>query len=226
MSLFKAVIFDLDGTLVDSLADLADSVNEMLARHGYPLHSLEQYRYFVGNGSQKLVERALPPKQGAATIEAALSEYKEIYSTHYLQKTQPYAGIKELLEKLHSIGVPLAVCTNKHQEAAHNIVEALFGSNVFRYVSGDRPGCKRKPDSTEVLRLAALLGVSPSETAYLGDSRVDMQTAVQAGFLPIGVSWGFRPQAELLDNGAVMVLSEPLELMEKVQFEQQNEVKH
>ena len=217
---YKAVIFDLDGTLINSLADLADSVNLMLSSYDFPQHTLEEYRYFVGNGSRRLIERSLPPEKAAAAgfVDQALAKYKGIYEGRILEKTRSYKGIIEMLNNLQEKKIPLAVCTNKHMEAADMIVKILFKPGIFREVVGDRKGYPRKPDPTTALEIAAKLGVRPEETAYLGDSSVDMQTAVNAGFLPVGVLWGFRGKDELLENGAKVLLERPAELLEKVEF--------
>lgn len=217
---YKAVIFDLDGTLVDSLADLSDSVNLMLESYGFPTHEMEQYRYFVGNGSKKLMERTLPRDKAASAefVEEALVKYKAIYKERLLEKTRPYNGVRELLAELKSRGIPLAVCTNKHNDAALTIVKILFVPGTFEEVLGDRPGFPKKPNPATPLEIASHLGVKPDEVAYLGDTSVDMETAVHAGFLPVGVLWGFRPEEELVKSGAKVLLKAPLELLEKVEF--------
>ena len=217
---YKAVIFDLDGTLVDSLADLSDSVNLMLESYGFPTHEMEQYRYFVGNGSKKLMERTLPRDKAASAefVEEALAKYKAIYKEHLLEKTRPYNGVRELLEELKSRGIPVAVCTNKHNDAALTILKILFAPGTFEEVLGDRPGFPKKPNPATPLEIASHLGVKPDEVAYLGDTSVDMETAVHAGFLPVGVLWGFRPEEELVKSGAKVLLKAPLELLEKVEF--------
>ncbi|EJU27147.1 HAD family hydrolase [Selenomonas sp. CM52] len=217
---YKAVIFDLDGTLVDSLADLSDSVNLMLESYGFPTHEMEKYRYFVGNGSKKLMERTLPRDKAASAefVEEALVKYKAIYKERLLEKTRPYNGVRELLAELKSRGIPLAVCTNKHNDAALTIVKILFAPGTFEEVLGDRPGFPKKPNPATPLEIASHLGVKPDEVAYLGDTSVDMETAVHAGFLPVGVLWGFRPEEELVKSGAKVLLKAPLELLEKVEF--------
>ena len=217
---YKAVIFDLDGTLVDSLADLSDSVNLMLESYGFPTHEMEQYRYFVGNGSKKLMERTLPRDKAASAefVEEALVKYKAIYKERLLEKTRPYNGVRELLAELKSRGIPLAVCTNKHNDAALTIVKILFAPGTFEEVLGDRPGFPKKPNPATPLEIASHLGVKPDEVAYLGDTSVDMETAVHAGFLPVGVLWGFRPEEELVKSGAKVLLKAPLELLKKVEF--------
>jgi len=217
---YKAVIFDLDGTLVDSLADLSDSVNLMLESYGFPTHEVEKYRYFVGNGSKKLMERTLPRDKAASAefVEEALAKYKAIYKERLLEKTRPYNGVRELLAELKSRGIPLAVCTNKHNDAALTIVKILFAPGTFEEVLGDRPGFPKKPNPATPLEIASHLGVKPAEGAFLGDPSVDMETAVHAGFLPVGVLWGFRPEEELVKSGAKVLLKAPLELLEKVEF--------
>ena len=217
MKKYKAVIFDLDGTLVNSIDDLADSANAVLAEYGFPQHDVESYKYRVGNGIRKLMQRALPEDK-QEMLDTALDRFKQIYAAHSLDKTAPYPGIKELLLSLKQKQIPIAICTNKHDEAAKDIVKILFGTIEFDQIIGDKPGLKRKPDPGKVLAIAANWNLQPEEIAYLGDSGVDMQTAVKADMMPVGVLWGFRKEDELLDNGAKVLLKAPPELLEKVSF--------
>ena len=212
---YKAVIFDLDGTLVDSLADLANSANEMLSGYGFPTHTLDEYRYLVGNGSRKLIQRALPQDKGDLASEA-LAKYKEIYERRQLEKTRPYEGIEGMLLALKERNIPMGICTNKHQDAAEAIVSNLFPAGIFESVVGDIPGLPRKPDPTKVLKMAKDFNVAPCDVAYLGDTSVDMETAKNAGFLPVGVLWGFRPEDELKKSGAEILLSTPGEFFTKI----------
>ncbi len=218
--LYKAAIFDLDGTLIDSLEDLADSVNEMLSAHSFPTHDVDKYRYFVGNGSKKLIERTIPveKREDPQFIENALKEYKECYARRFLNKTKPYDGIPEMLQQLKEWNIPMGICTNKHQSAADVIVDKLFPKDMFLDVIGDRDGLHRKPDPKKVLMIAEHMNVSPEEVAYFGDTSVDMDTAKNAGFFAVGVLWGFRPKEELVEHGADVLLSTPMELFEKVNF--------
>lgn len=214
---YKAVIFDLDGTLVNSLDDLADSVNKVLASYNLPVYDVESYKYRVGNGIRKLMERSLPAdKQNL--LDEALEKFKAIYAEHNLDKTRPYDGIMELLQKLQAHSIKLGVCTNKHDEAAKDIIRILFSDKVFDQIIGDKKGLKRKPDPGKVLAIAKNWGIKPQEIAYLGDSGVDMQTAVNAGMLAVGVLWGFRTADELNANGADILISSPLELLTAVNF--------
>ncbi len=215
---YKAVIFDLDGTLVNSLQDLADSVNTVLTGYGYPVHPLEAYRIMVGNGIQKLIERALPAQSLETIAEKALEKFKKIYAIHQLDKTVPYEGMADLLGQLKQKHIPLAVCTNKHDEAAKEIIGTLFAEHTFTEIIGDLPGLPRKPDPKKVLMIAQNLSIKPAEIVYIGDSSVDMQTAVRAGMLPVGVLWGFRSKKELLENGAELLLIRPADLLDKVEF--------
>ncbi len=214
---YRAAVFDLDGTLLNTLADLADSGNELLASYGMAPHPEKAYRYFVGNGSRKLMERILPGKS-PEQIDEALARYKAIYEKRLTVKTTPYTGILEMLSVLRTRGVRMAVCTNKHVSAAEVLIRKYFPADSFDAYEGDCPGVPRKPDPAHVRIVLDKMGVGPEETVYLGDSGVDMQTAVNAGVLPVGVLWGFREKEELTENGAEILLSQPLELLEKVVF--------
>lgn len=214
---YRAAVFDLDGTLLNTLADLADSGNELLASYGMAPHPEPAFRYFVGNGSRKLMERILPGKS-PEQIDEALGRYKAIYEKHLTAKTTPYEGIAETLSALKARGVRMAVCTNKHISAAEALIRKYFPADTFDAFEGDRSGVPRKPDPAHVRIVLEKMGVRPEETVYLGDSGVDMQTAVNAGTLPVGVLWGFREKDELMENGAQILLSKPSELLEKVDF--------
>lgn len=215
---YKAVIFDLDGTLVDSLDDLADSVNEVLRSYGYPTHPTESYKHKIGNGARMLLKRALPEGSAESLVDEALGKYKALYAQRFLIKTRPYDGILAVVELLRQRHIPLAICTNKHHEAAEAIVSKLFPQGTFQCVCGEQPNKPRKPAPDAVLGIAQALGMSPDEVVYIGDSEVDMQTGVNAGMLPVGVLWGFRDRRELEANGAKIILSSPAELMTKVKF--------
>ena len=217
---YGAAVFDLDGTLIDSLEDLADSANEVLTSFGFPTHALAEYRYFVGNGAKKLMERCLPEdKVSDDLVNEALSRYHIAYiERHLLVKTKPYAGILSMLKTLQEKHIPLGICTNKPHKAALLIVEKLFPAGMFQVVVGDTSTLPRKPDPTKLLNIAKEFGVLPSATAYLGDSGVDMETAVNAGALPIGVTWGFRNREELLEHGAKVLLDKPSDLFSQVDF--------
>ncbi len=212
---YKAAIFDLDGTLINSLADLAESANDMLESFGFPRRSLEEYRYFLGNGPRKLMERCLPEEQAKdpLVVDKALERYNTYYGNHLFQKTAPYEGILPMLNILQKNHIKLGICTNKQQFASNALVEKLFPKDMFLMNLGDQEGTPRKPDPSKVLQIMKEFNVTPDETVYLGDSSTDMETARNAKCLAIGVSWGFRPEQELIETGADKILRHPSELL-------------
>ena len=218
---YQAAIFDMDGTLIDSLADLTDSVNETMDHYGFPNHTLEEYRYFVGNGARKLIRRSVPENKAddETFISEALKYYNDCYYKHLTNKTKPYDGIIEMLQKFKAFNIPLGVCTNKQQFAADEIVSAMFPANIFDAVIGDSKGLPRKPDPTKVLKIADQFKIKPDKIVYFGDSSVDMETAHNAGFLSVGVTWGFRPKSELIEYGAEILINHPSEIWNYVDFE-------
>ena len=217
MKAYKAAIFDMDGTLTDTLADLHESVNEMLANYGFPLKTLDEVRQFVGNGAKKLMIRSLPAEK-SDFVDEALKFYNESYARNCLKKVKPYAGIMELLRALEAKKIPMGICTNKQHFAAVEIAEKTLAPIKFGYVSGDEPGQPRKPDPTRALAGAKLFGVAQEDVAYFGDTAVDMETAINAGFLAIGVTWGFRPRSELENSGAEIIIDYPTEILEQIDF--------
>ena len=217
MKTYKAAIFDLDGTLTDTLADLHDSVNEMLAHYNFPLRTLDEVRQFVGNGARKLMIRSLPADK-ENFVDEALKYYDGCYARNCLKKIKPYEGIMELLATLEAKKIPLGICTNKQHFAAIEIADKILAPIKFGYVSGDEPGSPRKPNPARALEGAKLFGVEPAQVAYFGDTAVDVQTALNAGFLAIGVTWGFRPRSELVDSGAQIIIDTPQEILERINF--------
>lgn len=214
MKTYKAAIFDMDGTLVDTLADLYDSVNEMLAHYNLPLRTLDEVRQFVGNGARQLMIRSLP--DDCNFIDEALAYYNDCYARNCLNKVKPYEGIPELLTTLEAKKIPLGICTNKQHFAAIEIAEKILAPIKFSYVSGDEPGQPRKPDPTRALAGAKKFSVAAQDVAYFGDTSIDIRTALNAGFLPVGVTWGFRPRSELVDGGAKIIVDHPREIFERI----------
>lgn len=203
-------IFDLDGTLLDSLEDLADSSNHILGLHGYPPHPVEAYRYFVGDGIRKLVERTLPEEaRRDEVIDVIYKEFLEYYAIHKMDKTQPYAGIVALLEGLQAKGVKLAVASNKAHEAMAPLMAHFFPTIRFTAVLGNKPGARPKPDPGIVLEIMRIAQEDTTTTVYAGDSGVDMETAARAGLRKVGVLWGYRTKEELLAAGADWLLPRP-----------------
>ena len=210
--MIKAVLFDLDGTLVNSLGDLAASVNFVLERNGFPVHAEDEFRYFAGDGIPKMIERALPENCRTEEIKHRCTEqFLERYSKHFADLTRPYPGIPELLEGLRRRGIETAVVSNKAQEMAECVVKRAFGDRMSLII-GKREGVAAKPDPAALLLAAKLLGKEPRECAFLGDSGMDMAAAVRAGMKAVGVLWGFRTAKELEENGAEALIKTPGEL--------------
>lgn len=213
---FRAVLFDLDGTLLDTLQDLAEAMNSVLRRSGFAPHPLEAYKYFVGDGMATLVRRALPETYGndEATASACLVAMKEEYRRRWTEQTRPYPGIPELLTQLAARGIQLSVLSNKPDEFTRLMVERLLPGWQFACVFGERPGVPRKPDPTAALEIAERCRVPVEAFAYLGDTATDMITATAAGMYAIGVLWGFRPAAELTASGARTLIGKPADFLD------------
>ena len=203
-------IFDLDGTLVNSIYDLADAVNTALAERGYPVHSVDEYRFFVGNGAKKLCERALPEDRRSEEETVSLQgRFSEIYRKNCLVKTLPYDGIPELIDRLSDAGIKCAVASNKPDEFSKEIVEALFGKGRFDLVVGKREGVPTKPAPQIVEHILGELGVPKEDSIFIGDSYVDVETAHNAGLPCIGCVWGFRGENELKAAGCDHIAYKP-----------------
>lgn len=210
-----AVVFDLDGTLIDSLDDIADAANRALAGAGFPTHPAADYRHFVGEGVAVLIRRILPAEcRDEATLERVAAAYLDAYAAGWHVKTRPYDGIPELLDALVARGVPLAVLSNKPQDFTELCVRQFCAAWPFRPIVGQRDGVPRKPDPASALAIARELGLDPAACWFVGDTRTDMETASRAGMRPIGVSWGFRDVAELTASGAERVIHHPRELLD------------
>lgn len=209
---FKAVVFDLDGTLLYTLDDLADSLNYVLRQEGLPTHDTDAYRFMVGNGLETLVVRAIPEGlRIPAHVRPILQKFAERYRANQLVKTRPYPGIPEALAKLSALGLRLTVLSNKPHPNTLSVVNHFF-PKTFEVVFGMRFEVPAKPNPAGALEIAGLLGLDPAGCLYLGDSNVDMETAVAAGMYPVGAGWGFRPREELIRAGAREVIESPSEL--------------
>ena len=210
---FFNVIFDLDGTLLDTLADLADSCNHICANHGWPTHDYSAYCYFIGNGAAKLVERAIPESvRGTQLGQEALNEFLVYYEQHKADKTGPYAGMPEVVDALKRAGIKIAVLTNKPDAAAGPVMEQYY-PGVFELVQGGLPGVPLKPDPTPVHKLLERMGAGREGTLFVGDSNVDIQTARNSGLSGCGVLWGFRSRQELEGEGADYIAAKPEDLL-------------
>ncbi|WP_300762560.1 HAD family hydrolase [uncultured Bacteroides sp.] len=194
----KLVIFDLDGTLLNTIADLATATNVALEHYGLPTHKEDEYKFFVGNGINKLFERALPEdKRNEEYVMKIRSIFVPYYDAHNSDLSRPYQGINELLLDLQNAGIKIAVASNKYQAAAVKLVKEFFPDINFAEILGQRDGVPSKPDPTIVNEITEHTGISKKDTVYVGDSCVDMQTGKNADVTTVGVSWGFRPKAEL-----------------------------
>ncbi len=206
-----AVVFDLDGTLLDTLEDLAASMNRTLAAHGFPPHPVDSYRYFVGQGMASLARAAAPEGTPGEALDSVRRGMEADYAEHWAVATRPYPGIPEAIAALRGRGLPLAVFSNKPDRFTKIVVERFFPAGAFAHVQGAKEGVPMKPDPAGALEIARELGVPPERTAYVGDTDTDMKTGAAAGMYTVGVEWGFRPEL-LRDNGAVVIVARPEDL--------------
>ncbi len=221
---YKAVIFDLDGTLLDSLEDIAVSMNSVLIRSGFPPHPVASYRGFIGEGIGNLVKRVLPEgHRDDSTLQQHVSGMLEEYGRRWSENTRPYSGIPELLDALTHRKVRMAVLSNKMHDFTKKMVAALLAAWQFDYVVGAQAALPQKPDPAGALLIAGKSGIRAEEFLYLGDSHIDMKTARSAGMYPAGALWGFQTADELIAGGARVLLKKPLELLEL--FEKVNRLK-
>ncbi len=213
----RGVIFDLDGTLLDTLEDLADAANASLAHFGFPGHATNAYKYFVGDGLSILIGRILPEtNRSQAEITACMDIFLQIYGKQWDAKSKPYAGILEMLQQLRAAGLQLGILSNKPHAFTQLCVQRYFGADTFSCIYGQREGTPKKPDPAAALEIAALMHLQPREIAYVGDTSTDMRTGIQAGMLTIGVLWGFRDREELEKNKANRIVSHPSEIFSHV----------
>ncbi len=215
---YKALIFDLDGTLLDTLEDLAGAANRVLVAMGLPSHPVSAYRTFVGDGLQTLVARILPENHRTEPVMyEAVDRFREDYSRNWQVKTEMYNGVEEMLNTLQGIGCPLSILSNKPDEFTQLCVGQLLPQWKFWPVLGHRQDARKKPDPEAAFEIAEMLNLEPSQILFVGDTSVDIQTAVNAGMDAVGVLWGFRTADELRDNGALYLVEHPSELPAIVQ---------
>jgi phosphoglycolate phosphatase len=211
---YKGILFDLDGTLADTLDDIAGSMNRVLLTHGYPVHQVDDYKLLVGRGLENLVAQSLPlHARQADTVRQCHQEMIRDYAQNCLVKTHLYEGIQNMLDSLIKKKVKLAVFSNKDEPITIQIVNQLLGDVQFLKIMGALPDFPKKPDPAGAIVISKLMNSSPEELIYMGDSDVDMITANRAGMFAVGVLWGFRSKEELLSNGAKALLNHPLELL-------------
>ncbi|MBM4389413.1 MAG: HAD family hydrolase [Deltaproteobacteria bacterium] len=212
---FRAIIFDMDGTLLDTIGGIAFAMNNVLGRLGFPAHPENDYKFLVGEGVDILIRRALP--EGACdedVFNRAIAYLREEYSRNWRHKTAPYPGIPELLDELTARAIKTAILSNKPDEFTKAMAAGLLGRWEFGAVIGARTDLPRKPDPAGALEISRLLAVPRDSFLYVGDSATDMQTALAAGMYPIGVKWGFRSEEEMLSAGARRIIGHPMEILE------------
>lgn len=213
----KLVIFDLDGTLLNTISDLGAAVNYALRSNGMPEHSLDVYPDMVGNGVRRLIERAMPMEQRRGTmVNKLLNDFKFYYNQHKSDMTKPYDGIPRLLSDLRDMDVAVAVASNKYQEATEGLMRDFFPDFPFAAVEGQRPGVPIKPDPSAVFAILGATLTPKAEAIYVGDSAVDMITARRACIDSVGVTWGFRSRQEISDNFATYIATEPQQILDIV----------
>ncbi len=212
---YKTAIFDLDGTILDTIDDLADTMNYVLRSSGYPERTRDEIQERVGNGILKLIIRALPEEVSEERQRELLALFKEYYAEHCADHTRPYEGIPELLEKLKEQGVALAVVSNKADFAVKELCSRYF-PGVFQAAVGERDGVRKKPAPDSVQEVLRLLQCSPEDAVYIGDSEVDVQTAVNASMQGLAVTWGFRSEETLRKAGADRLIASPEELFREI----------
>ena len=211
---FKGIIFDLDGTLVNSLEDISDAMNTVLTGLNYPTHTYDTYQYFIGSGLRNLVSKALPASNNSdeqieICFDCMINEYREVCTI----KTKPYEGIVTLLDNLVSRNIKLAIFSNKADELTKKIAAEIF-PNYFDAAVGLSSEELKKPNPFEALEISKTWNLKPEEILFVGDSNIDMQTAINANMFAVGVSWGYRTEEELIGNGAKVVINKPSELIE------------
>lgn len=212
---YSAVLFDLDGTLLDTLVDLATAANRALAALQLPVHTVDAYRYFVGDGLRVLMERIQPPGQSTGARTAELTEiFQQEYARNWNDQTKPYPGVPAMLDAISGSGMPMSILSNKPEDFTQLCVEQLLPRWTFSPLFGQRPGVPKKPDPAAAYAIARLLQLPPDKVLYVGDTAVDMQTAQAAGMDAVGVLWGFRTRDELEQAGARYLIAQPEELVQ------------
>jgi phosphoglycolate phosphatase len=212
---YKGIIFDLDGTLVDSVEDIADAMNEMLRCNGYATHDVSVYKLFVGNGIRNLVYKALPAyARKEDIVNRCFAEMMALYRNNFVDKSDLYPGIAEMLDGLVQRGIKMSILSNKADEFVTKVVDVLLPNWKFESIIGLTVEEDKKPNPKYALQMAVQMGFESSEMVFMGDSSVDMKTARNAGMIPVGVLWGFRSKKELIENGAKYILEKPSNLLQ------------
>ena len=215
----QLAIFDLDGTLLNTIKDLGEAVNFALDKNGFHTHSIASYPFFVGNGVRRLIERSLPEdaRKQSTVVETMLRDFKQYYNEHNTDRTQPYDGMPELLHQLQEQGVKLAVASNKYQQATEKIIGHFFADIDWVAVVGQQEGVPVKPDPSIIFMILSQAKVAKQDTLYVGDSGIDMEAARRACVDSVGVTWGFRPVKELKENHANVIINKPIDILPMIE---------
>lgn len=213
MGKYKGVIFDLDGTLLNTIEDISDSVNEVLTLYGYPNFTYDEYKLKIGNGLRNLFEKSVPKGTDNKVLEEAYKLFIETYDKNYQNKTLPYEGIEEVLEEIDKLGIKIGINSNKKNDYTYNLAMKFFKRIPFVAIFGERNDIPRKPDPTAALEILKFMELKPEEVLYIGDSKTDLMTATNARLDGMGVLWGFRSFEELDKYGAKYIVSSPKEIV-------------
>ena len=209
----RAAIFDLDGTLAETLADIGNAMNHTLEQFELPTHPLDAYRYFVGDGVAKLAERVLAEDR-QDLCDDIVAGFKSYYQDHCMDTSRPYDGIPELLTELIARDIPIGVLSNKPNDATQEVMRSMFAQWPFTCVRGQMPGGPKKPDPSGAVAIAQMMALQPAECMFIGDTSTDMKTACNAGMYAVGVTWGFRDRDELVEHGAKTIIDHPSQLLD------------
>lgn len=213
MTKYKGIIFDLDGTLLDTIDDLGDSMNEVLQIYNNPIFTNEEYKLKIGGGFKGLMQNSFPEATDLEIIKEATLLFSNIYDGKYINKTKPYRGIDDILDELNKMGIKIGINSNKKDKYTNSLADKFFKRIPFIAIYGERQGIPRKPDPTSALEIIQLMGLKPEEVLYIGDSKVDIMTAKNAGIDSVGVLWGFRNYDELSKHGATYIISDAKEIL-------------
>lgn len=213
MGKYKGIIFDLDGTLLDTIQDISDSANEVLTLYGYPNFTYDEYKLKVGNGLRNLFENSVPKGTDNQVLEEAYKLFLESYDKNYQNKTLPYEGIEEMLDEIDKMGIKIGINSNKKNDYTYKLAMKFFKSIPFVAIFGERNDIPRKPNPTATLEILKFMDFTPDEVLFIGDSKTDIITATNAGMDGMGVLWGFRSYEELNKYGAKYIVSSPKEVV-------------
>ena len=213
----KALIFDLDGTLIDSLTDIALCANEVLKEFNLPTHTIEEFKNFVGGGAQVLIENCTPKDTDEKTVLEVLKRFKEVYDQNIHNNTKPYEGINQLLENLHQENYQIGILSNKPHKFTLKYADDFFSKFNLKEVHGQKEDIPKKPHKKGAVDIAKAFNIPCEKVYFIGDSDVDMQTAKNAGMIAVGVAWGFRGTQELIENGADFIVQTPEDILKLVQ---------